>query len=276
MTSQDDFTDHSAANAADTATSTDQSDEDADEVGGFIFNNSLESDGFTPEHEAEQLAEREQERIVGLARLQPTKNAELQDQWELASGSDVHQYLDSQLKEYYYRDDDGYIRATDAAEEFVQNHQDVYQDVTKPDDNPDTEDAAPDLQRRDLVIALVTLTQELGRLPSADEINEHGEYRRQRYREEFGDLFNAYQAAGILPDDVTRQDFYGQDERESESEGEAQAEEDTSGDPAKSEQTEPSRQELLDEIKRLDASLDRIPYESDHGSGWEVHGVHLS
>jgi len=39
----------------------------------------------------------------------------------LDSGSEVHQYLESQLKEYYYRDSDGYIRATDAGEEFAQN-----------------------------------------------------------------------------------------------------------------------------------------------------------
>jgi hypothetical protein len=259
--SQDDSADLSAADAAKPAASTDQSDEDADEIGGFIFNNSLESesDDSNPKHEAEQLADREQERIVDLVRLQPTKNAELQDLWGLDSGSDVHHYLESKLKEYYYRDSDGYIRATDDAEEFVQNHP----DVTEPDDNPDAEDAAPDLQRRDLVIALVTLTQEMGHLLSADEINEHGEYRHQRYREQFGDLFNAYQAAGILPDDVTRQDFYGEEEPESESEGEAEAEEDTSETPGTSDQTEPSRQELLDEIKRLDASLDRIPYESD-------------
>jgi flagellin-like hook-associated protein FlgL len=137
------------------------------------------------------------------------------------------------------------------------------------------------------MIALVTLTQELGHLPTVDEINEHGEYRHQRYREEFGDLFNAYQAAGILPDDVTRADFYGEepaepsepDESEAEptsksktrseaaqepdSEGEAEAEKDTSQASATSTETDPSRQELLDEIKRLDASLDRIPYQSD-------------
>ena len=257
MNSQDNSTDSSAVDAAEPAKSTDHSDEDADGIGGFTFNNSIESDNSNPRHETEQLADREQERIVDLVRLQPTKNAELQDHWGLDSGSDVHHYLESQLKEYYYRDNDGYIRATDGAEEFVQNHQ----DVTEPGDNPDAEDVAPDLQRRDLVIALVTLTQELGHLPSADEINEHGEYRHQRYREEFDDLFNAYRAAGILPDEVTRQDFYGEDEPESESGGEAEG--GTSEDPETSDQPEPSRQELLDEIKRLDASLDRIPYESD-------------
>jgi hypothetical protein len=209
MDSRNDSTDSSATDAAEQATTTGQSDEDADEIGGFIFNNSLNSDGANPEHETEQLAK--QERIVDLVRLQPTKNAELQDQWGLDTGSDVHQYLESQFKDYYYRDDDGYIRATDAAEEFVQNHQDVYQDVTEPDNEPEE---APNLQHRDLVIALVTLTQELGHLPSADEINEYGEYRHQRYREEFGDLFSAYQVAGILPDDVTRTDFYGEESAE--------------------------------------------------------------
>lgn len=279
MEPPNDTTGESAGVDRDTATSTETDGEADDETGGFIFGNNQASD------EADDtLPEWEQERVVDLVRLQPTKNAELQDQWGLASGGEVHQYLESQLKEYYCRDGDGYIRATDAAEEFVQNHQDVFQDVTDPDNEPEE---APDLQRRDLVIALVTLTQELGHLPSADKINEHGEYRHQRYREEFGDLFNAYQEAGILPDDVTRADFYGEEpaepsepdeseaeptsepetpseaEQESESEGEAVAEEDTSEPPATSTETEPSRHELLDEIKRLDASLDRIPYDSD-------------
>lgn len=279
MEPPNDTTEESAGVDGDTATFTESDGEANDETGGFIFGNNLESD-----ESDDTLSGREKERVVDLVRLQPTKNAELQDQWGLASGSDVHQYLESQLKEYYYRDDDGYIRATDAAEEFVQNHQDVYQDVTEPDNEPEE---APDLQRRDLVIALVTLTQELGHLPSADEINEHGEYRHQRYREEFGDLFNACQAAGILPDDVSRMDFYGEEPaepnepdesevelpseseppsgaaQEPESEGEAGIKKNTSEAPAASTETEPSRQELLDEIKRLDASLDRIPYESN-------------
>ena len=164
------------------------------------------------------LAEREQKRVVDLVRLQPTKNAELQDQWGLDSGSEIHQYLESELKDYYYRDDDGYIWASDTGEVFAQNHHDVIQ----PEDEPEE---APDLRRRDLVIALVTLTQEVGHLPSQEEVNTHGEYRHHRYREEFGDLFNAFQAAGILPDDVTRADFYGDEERGSEAEDEMESEE---------------------------------------------------
>jgi hypothetical protein len=199
-----DTTEKSGEVDADPATSIDQSDEDDEKVGGFIFGNGLESNGADA-----TLPEREQERVVDLVRLQPTKNAELQDRWGLNNGSEVHQYLESELKDYYYRDNDGYIRATDAAEEFAQNHQDLYQDVTRPEDEPEEEH--PDLRRRDLVIALVMLTQELGHLPSAEEINDHGEYAHQRYREEFGDLYTAYQEAGILPDDVTRADFYGEE-----------------------------------------------------------------
>jgi len=78
-------------------------------------------------------------------------------------------------------------------------------------DAPDTEETEPDLQQRDLVISLVKLAQELGHLPNPDEINERGKYRYQRYQEEFGNLYNACQEAGILPDDVTIQDFHGEE-----------------------------------------------------------------
>lgn len=185
---------------------------DEDKIGGFVFNNELESRGSSS---TEHLAELEQKRLVDLVRLQPTKNAELKEQWGLDSGSDVHQYLESELEKFYYRDDDGYIQATDVAEEFVQNQQDVYPDVTQPEEQ--SMEDGPDLERRDLVIALVTLTQELGHLPSAQEINEYGEYSDGRYREEFGDLFNAFQAAGLVPDDVSRSDFYSEEDSVSES-----------------------------------------------------------
>ncbi|MDZ5812987.1 hypothetical protein U4E84_16745 [Halorubrum sp. AD140] len=86
--------------------------------------------------------------------------------------------------------------------------------MNESEDSPDTEETAPDLQRRALVISLVKLTQELGHLPNPDKINERGEYPYQRYQEEFGNLFNACQAAGILPDDVTIQDFHGEEATE--------------------------------------------------------------
>ncbi|MEF8851432.1 MAG: DUF5797 family protein [Haloarculaceae archaeon] len=55
------------------------------------------------------------ERLADVVALQPTKNGELQSQWEMDSGSEVHRYLESELKDYYYRDDDSLIRATPEA-----------------------------------------------------------------------------------------------------------------------------------------------------------------
>src|SRR6056297_1660700 len=61
------------------------------------------------------LSDEARERLADLVALQPTKNAELQERWGLDSGSDVHQYLENHLKDYYYRDDNSLIRATDEA-----------------------------------------------------------------------------------------------------------------------------------------------------------------
>ncbi|WP_247731112.1 DUF5797 family protein [Halovivax limisalsi] len=65
------------------------------------------------------LSEEALDRLADVVELQPTKNSELQDRWELDSGSDVHQYLESELSEYYFRDDDSLIRATPEAADLV-------------------------------------------------------------------------------------------------------------------------------------------------------------
>jgi hypothetical protein len=65
------------------------------------------------------LSEDAKDRLADIVALQPTKNSELQDRWDLESGSEVHQYLESTLKEYYYRDEDSLIRATPEAAELV-------------------------------------------------------------------------------------------------------------------------------------------------------------
>jgi hypothetical protein len=62
------------------------------------------------------LSEQAQERLRDLVELQPTKNAELQERWDMESGSEVHGYLESELKEYYYRNEDSLICATPEAE----------------------------------------------------------------------------------------------------------------------------------------------------------------
>jgi len=65
------------------------------------------------------LSEQARERLADLVELQPTKNKTLQDRWEMESGSDVHQYLESELKDYYYRDENSLIRATAEAKAIV-------------------------------------------------------------------------------------------------------------------------------------------------------------
>ena len=63
------------------------------------------------------LSEEAKSRLADIVTLQPTKNAELQERWGMENGSEVHGYLEGELKEYYYRDDNSLIRAT--AEELV-------------------------------------------------------------------------------------------------------------------------------------------------------------
>jgi len=65
------------------------------------------------------LSEEARERLADVVELQPTKNAELQERWGVEGGSEVHGYLESELKEYYYRDDDSMIRATPDAVELI-------------------------------------------------------------------------------------------------------------------------------------------------------------
>ncbi|EMA23054.1 MULTISPECIES: DUF5797 family protein [Haloarcula] len=61
------------------------------------------------------LSEDARERLADIVELQPTKNGELQERWDMDSGSEVHQYLESELKEYYYRNDNSLICATPEA-----------------------------------------------------------------------------------------------------------------------------------------------------------------
>lgn len=65
------------------------------------------------------LSEEAAERLADVVELQPTKNAELQDRWGMESGSEVHSYLENELGEYYFRDDNSLIRATAEAAELV-------------------------------------------------------------------------------------------------------------------------------------------------------------
>lgn len=61
------------------------------------------------------LSETARDRLSDIVELQPTKNSELGDRWGLEDGSAVHQYLEEELGDYYYRDEESRIRATPAA-----------------------------------------------------------------------------------------------------------------------------------------------------------------
>jgi hypothetical protein len=65
------------------------------------------------------LSEEARSRLADVVALQPTKNADLQARWGMESGSEVHAYLEGELKQYYYRDDNSLIRATEDAAELV-------------------------------------------------------------------------------------------------------------------------------------------------------------
>ena len=59
-------------------------------------------------------------RLGDILEREPTKNKELQAAWGMDSGSEVHQYLESELRDYYYRDDDSLIRVTDEAKALLE------------------------------------------------------------------------------------------------------------------------------------------------------------
>lgn len=61
------------------------------------------------------LSETARDRVEDIVELQPTKNSELGKRWGLEDGSAVHRYLEDELGDYYYRDEDSRIRATPAA-----------------------------------------------------------------------------------------------------------------------------------------------------------------
>lgn len=65
------------------------------------------------------LSEEARDRLADVVALQPTKNGELQEAWGMDSGSEVHGYLESELGDYYFRDDNSLIRATGEAADLV-------------------------------------------------------------------------------------------------------------------------------------------------------------
>lgn len=126
------------------------------------------------------LSEEARERLADLVELQPTKNAELQERWGLDSGSEVHQYLESELGDYYYRDDDSLIRATGEANDLVDVEPGVVDDeetgVPEAIRVPELQAqvfsvvAGPDDESESVVSVLNKLREEYGVDPEAEDV----------------------------------------------------------------------------------------------------------
>ncbi|MGA9402180.1 DUF5797 family protein [Haladaptatus sp.] len=126
------------------------------------------------------LSEEARDRLADLVELQPTKNSELQDRWGLESGSEVHQYLENELKEYYYRDENSYIRATTEANDLVDVEPGVVAD--EEDDVPSVVRVpklqkqvfdvvpAPDERSASVVAVLHSLRDEFDIDPEVDDV----------------------------------------------------------------------------------------------------------
>ncbi|MFB6171710.1 MAG: DUF5797 family protein [Haloarculaceae archaeon] len=122
------------------------------------------------------LADEARKRLADVVALQPTKNSELQERWGMESGSDVHQYLESELKEYYYRDENSLIRATAEAADLVGVEPGVEGDgddlvVRVPPLQYQIAEvlAGPD-ERSESVVSVLHKLRERGRDPAVDEV----------------------------------------------------------------------------------------------------------
>lgn len=116
------------------------------------------------------LSEEAKERLADVVELQPTKNKELQERWGIDNGSEIHQYLESELKEYYYRDENSLIRPTPEAAELVgvdtdettlsvpkrQAH--IIEVIAGPDDEPES------------VVSVLHTVRDTGLDPTVDEV----------------------------------------------------------------------------------------------------------
>lgn len=118
------------------------------------------------------LTDEERDRLADVVRLQPTKNAELEEQWGMESGSEVYQYLRSELDAYYYRNDDNLICATPKAERLVGDDVEVDDRVVSGTPlEAQTVDALPDVgEEPQSVVATLQALRETGVDPEVDDV----------------------------------------------------------------------------------------------------------
>jgi hypothetical protein len=117
------------------------------------------------------LSDAARDRLADIVALQPTKNAELQERWGMDSGSEVHSYLESELSEHYYRNEDSLICATPDAVELVGGSPEDEQTVGVTELQGDIIDviAGPDGESQSVVAVLHRL-REAGTDPSVDDV----------------------------------------------------------------------------------------------------------
>ncbi|QDX41193.1 DUF5797 family protein [Salarchaeum sp. JOR-1] len=150
--------------------------------------------------DAETLSATKRNRIEDLVRLQPTKNAALQDRWGLSSGSDVHEYLQSELADYHFRDSDSLIWASDKAESLVKGDSPTEETTqSKSDSSTETESNQEHPTEDDLLDEIRRLKTELGEVPTKIEMMNRGEYAISQFENAFGSWSDAIREAGFEP-----------------------------------------------------------------------------
>jgi superfamily II DNA or RNA helicase/very-short-patch-repair endonuclease len=159
-------------------------------------------DGMNPlSEDDETLTATKRDRIEDLVRLQPTKNATLQSQWKLSSDNNVHEYLNSELGEYHFRDADGLIWASDDAEALVNGDTQPDEDSTQPKSDSETEvdsnQGTP--TDGDLLDAIQRLESTLGNVPTKSDMANKGAYPVSKFEAAFGSWSAAVQKAGFEP-----------------------------------------------------------------------------
>ncbi|GGJ09839.1 hypothetical protein GCM10008995_19680 [Halobellus salinus] len=151
--------------------------------------------------DADTLTATKQERIDDLVRLQPAKNATLQHRWELSSGSDVHEYLNSELAEYHFRDAESLIWASDEAEALVSRDHQTGEDSTQTKLDLEIETDSDQEQPTDgeLLDEIRHLQSTLGDVPTKVEMTNRGAYPVSQFEAAFGSWSAAVREAGFEP-----------------------------------------------------------------------------
>jgi superfamily II DNA or RNA helicase/very-short-patch-repair endonuclease len=149
----------------------------------------------------ETLTATKRDQIEDLVRLQPTKDATLQRRWELSSDSDVSEYLNSELAEYHFHDEEGMIWASDGAEALVNGNIQPGSDSTQTKLDFEIETGSDQGRPADseLLDEIRRLQSTLGDVPTKVEMTNKGAYPVNQFETAFGSWSAAVREAGFEP-----------------------------------------------------------------------------